>query len=69
MQVAVDMYRATTIKELKWDFWATGQIRGAAMLISSNIAEGFEYNMKYLRKFEKGRNNLWNHPNHSNSSS
>lgn len=40
-----------------------------AMSISSNIAEGFEYNMKYLRKFEKGRNNLWNHSNHSNSSS
>jgi hypothetical protein len=25
--------------------------------------------MKYLRKFEKGRNNLWNHSSHSNSSS
>ena len=120
MQVAVDIYRATSIRELKGDFWATGQIRGAAMSISSNIAEGFEYNnnkefirflkyakgsagearsqlyvlrslgfvkdtlfddlysrlieisqqianfMKYLRKFQNGRQN---HSNHSNSSS
>ena len=42
--IGVDVYRLTQKSKLKRDFPAIDQLRRAALSISNNIAEGFEYN-------------------------
>lgn len=58
VQVAVDVYQISETDKLKNDFGTKDQIRRAALSISSNIAEGFEYNnnSEFLRflKYAKG---------------
>ena len=58
VQIAVDVYQISDVAPLKSDFSTKDQIRRAAFSISSNIAEGFEYNsyLEFLRflKYAKG---------------
>lgn len=42
--IAVEIYRISDLEPLKSDFGLKDQIRRAAMSMSDNIAEGFEYN-------------------------
>lgn len=42
--IGVDVYKLTGRGKLQRDFPATDQLRRAAISISNNIAEGFEYN-------------------------
>lgn len=58
VDIGVDVYRLTSQGKLKRDFAAIDQLRRAAISISNNIAEGFEYNnnrffIKFLR-YAKG---------------
>ena len=53
LQIGVDIYRITSTGALERDFSSRDQLRRAAISISNNIAEGFEYNnnkmfIKYL---------------------
>jgi len=54
----VEIYFISQISNLKKDFSATDQIKRAALSISNNIAEGFEYenNKEFIRflKYSKG---------------
>lgn len=43
---AVDVYKLTSQGDLKTDFGLRDQLRRAAISISNNIAEGFEYQNK-----------------------
>jgi four helix bundle protein len=57
-QIAVDVFGITLNEPLKSDFGTKDQLRRAALSISSNIAEGFEYNndadfVRFL-KYAKG---------------
>ncbi|MDI6779103.1 MAG: four helix bundle protein [Bacteroidota bacterium] len=58
VDVAVEIYRVSETGKLTKDFDAKSQIRRAAISISNNIAEGFEYNnnLEFLRflKYAKG---------------
>jgi four helix bundle protein len=58
VQVAVDVYKVSETDNIKNDFGTKDQIRRSALSISSNIAEGFEYNnnKEFLRflKYAKG---------------
>lgn len=52
--IGVDVYNLTSKGKLEKDFSAKDQLRRAALSISNNIAEGFEYNnnkifVKFLR--------------------
>lgn len=42
--IAVDVYRISDLEPIKSDFGLKDQIRRAAMSLSDNVAEGFEYN-------------------------
>jgi four helix bundle protein len=58
VQIAIDIFHASEGGKLKNEYGVKDQIRRAAFSISSNIAEGFEYDSKndfirYLR-FAKG---------------
>jgi four helix bundle protein len=58
VNIAVKTYRLCSQPKLSRDFGARDQLRRAAVSISNNIAEGFEYNnnkefVKYLR-YSKG---------------
>jgi four helix bundle protein len=44
VKIAVKIYRITSEGKLEKDFRAKDQLRAAAISISNNIAEGFEYN-------------------------
>ena len=44
IKLAVDIYKISNVGLLKSDFGMKDQIRRAAISISNNIAEGFEYN-------------------------
>ena len=44
VKIAVKVYTSTSEGELEKDFRAKDQVRAAAISISNNIAEGFEYN-------------------------
>jgi hypothetical protein len=44
VDIGVDVYRLTSRGKLKRDFAAIDQLRRAAISISNNIVEGFEYN-------------------------
>lgn len=53
LDIGVDIYRITSTGKLEKDFSSRDQLRRAAISISNNIAEGFEYNnnkmfIKYL---------------------
>ncbi|GEO04680.1 four helix bundle protein [Adhaeribacter aerolatus] len=57
-QIAIDIYKVCETEKLKNDFAPKDQIKRAAFSISSNIAEGFEYNnnnefVRFL-KYAKG---------------
>jgi four helix bundle protein len=57
-QIAIDVFKVTLNEPLKNDFGTKDQLRRAALSISSNIAEGFEYNndadfVRFL-KYAKG---------------
>lgn len=57
--IGVDIYKLTSMGKLKKDFGAKDQLRRAAISISNNIAEGFEYNnskvfVKFLAYDAKG---------------
>ncbi|PSR56924.1 four helix bundle protein [Adhaeribacter arboris] len=58
VEIAVDIFRISEVGSLKSDFSTKDQIRRSALSISSNIAEGFEYNshLEFLRflKYAKG---------------
>jgi four helix bundle protein len=58
VQVAIDVYKVSESANIKNDFGTKDQIRRSALSISSNIAEGFEYNnnKEFLRflKYAKG---------------
>ena len=43
-QIAVEAYRISDLEPMKSDFGLKDQFRRAAMSISDNVAEGFEYN-------------------------
>lgn len=43
-QIAIEAYRISDLEPLKSDFGLKDQFRRAAMSISDNVAEGFEYN-------------------------
>lgn len=43
-QIAVEAYRISDLEPIKSDFGLKDQFRRAAMSISDNVAEGFEYN-------------------------
>jgi four helix bundle protein len=43
VEIGVDVYKLTGRGKLQRDFPATDQLRRAAISISNNIAEGFEY--------------------------
>jgi four helix bundle protein len=68
VSIAVKIYKLCVQPQLSKDFGAKDQLRRAAVSISNNIAEGFEYNnnkefVKYL-KYSKGsagelRSNLY----------
>ena len=52
VEIAVDVYKISEEGKLKQDWGMKDQIRRAALSISNNIAEGFEYdNNKDLIKF------------------
>ncbi len=58
IEIAVDIYKISEVGKLKQDYGMKDQIRRAAMSISNNIAEGFEYDnnkdfIKFLR-YSKG---------------
>jgi four helix bundle protein len=57
-QIAIEIYLISEKGKLKNDFGMKDQIRRAAMSISDNIAEGFEYesNMQFVRflRYSKG---------------
>ena len=57
-QIAIEIYKISETDKLKNDFGTKDQIRRAAFSISSNIAEGFEYNnnKEFVRflKYAKG---------------
>ena len=57
-KIAIDIYKISETEKLKNDFGIKDQIRRAAFSISSNIAEGFEYNnnKEFVRflKYAKG---------------
>jgi len=57
-KIAIDIYKISETEKLKNDFGTKDQIRRAAFSISSNIAEGFEYNnnKEFVRflKYAKG---------------
>jgi len=42
--IGVEIYRLTSIGKLEKDYSSKDQLRRAAISISNNIAEGFEYN-------------------------
>jgi|SRR6478609_6205819 len=42
--IGVEIYKLTSIGKLEKDFSSKDQLRRAAISISNNIAEGFEYN-------------------------
>jgi four helix bundle protein len=44
VKIAVKIYKITSKGKLEKDFRAKDQLRAAAISISNNIAEGFEYN-------------------------
>jgi len=44
VKIAVKIYNITSAGKLEKDFRAKDQLRAAAISISNNIAEGFEYN-------------------------
>ena len=44
VKVAVKIYKITSEGKLEKDFRAKDQLRAAAISISNNISEGFEYN-------------------------
>lgn len=53
VRIGVEIYRLADLSPLKNDYKSRDQIIGAAISISNNIAEGFEYNnnkvfIKYL---------------------
>lgn len=57
-QIAIEIYLVTETGKLKNDFGMRDQLRRAAVSISNNIAEGFEYDnnkdfIKFLR-YSKG---------------
>ena len=58
MKIAVDIFAVSETGSLKNDFSTKDQIKRAAFSISSNIAEGFEYNnnKEFVRflKYAKG---------------
>lgn len=43
-QIAIEIYRISDLEPIKSDFGLKDQIRRAAMSLSDNVAEGFEYN-------------------------
>ncbi|GAB1463223.1 four helix bundle protein [Pedobacter sp.] len=43
-EIAVEIYRISDLDPIKSDFGLKDQIRRAAMSLSDNVAEGFEYN-------------------------
>lgn len=43
-EIAVEVYRISDLEPIKSDFGLKDQIRRAAMSLSDNVAEGFEYN-------------------------
>lgn len=43
-QIAVEAYRVSDLEPIKSDFGLKDQFRRTAMLLSDNVAEGFEYN-------------------------
>jgi four helix bundle protein len=50
--IGVDIYNLTSKGKLETDYSSKGQLRRAAISISNNIAEGFEYNNnKVFAKF------------------
>lgn len=52
IEIALDIYKLSEEGKLKSDFGFKDQIRRAAMSISNNIAEGFEYdNNRHFVKF------------------
>ncbi|GAB2630501.1 four helix bundle protein [Belliella aquatica] len=58
VRIGVEIYRLADLSPLKHDYKSRDQIIGAAISISNNIAEGFEYNnnkvfIKYLH-YAKG---------------
>ncbi len=58
VEIALDIFKISDVGPLKSDFSTKDQIRRSALSISSNIAEGFEYNshLEFLRflKYAKG---------------
>ena len=44
IKIGVDIYKLTSRDKLERDFSSKDQLRRAAISISNNIAEGFEYN-------------------------
>jgi four helix bundle protein len=58
ISIAVDIYKITSKGILAKDYSAKDQIRRAAVSMSNNIAEGFEYNsnLSFIRflKYSKG---------------
>ncbi|HZB11529.1 MAG TPA: four helix bundle protein [Chryseolinea sp.] len=44
VKIGVDIYKLTSRDKLERDFSSKDQLRRAAISISNNIAEGFEYN-------------------------
>ena len=58
VEIAVDIFKISDEVPLKTDYSTKDQIRRSALSISSNIAEGFEYNshLEFLRflKYAKG---------------
>lgn len=58
VKLATDIFKITKNKSMQYDFGVVGQIRRSSFSISSNIAEGFEYNnnaqfIRFLR-YAKG---------------
>ena len=52
VSIGVDIYNLTSKGKLETDYSSKGQLRRAAISISNNIAEGFEYNNnKVFAKF------------------
>jgi len=56
--IGVEIYKLTSVGKLEKDYSSKDQLRRAAISISNNIAEGFEYNnnksfIKFL-KYSKG---------------
>ncbi|MFC3559653.1 four helix bundle protein [Pedobacter jamesrossensis] len=43
-QIAVEAYRVSDVEPIRSDFGLKDQFRRAAMSMSDNVAEGFEYN-------------------------